>query len=179
MPHAAGLLGSLCYPSRRREAAPGSVCRTACHPVCSQEIERAMPIGAPELIIILVIALLILGPGKLPEVGASLGKTIREFRKASTDIQDAVKVDTSPLPPTTQASQAPSQEAVAPPVAPVGPVTAPETPTAAAAAPMAAPETPAAAPETAAPSADASATAPAETVASGVTSSAEPAPRAE
>ena len=57
-----------------------------------------MPIGAPELIIILVIALLILGPGKLPEVGASLGKTIREFRKASTDIQESVKVDTSPLP---------------------------------------------------------------------------------
>ena len=50
-------------------------------------------IGAPELIIILVIALLILGPGKLPEVGSSLGKSIREFRKASTDIQDSVKVD--------------------------------------------------------------------------------------
>ena len=59
-------------------------------------------IGAPELIIILVIALLILGPGKLPEVGASLGKSIREFRKASTDIQESVKVDvdTSPLPAT-------------------------------------------------------------------------------
>ena len=77
-----------------------------------------MPIGAPELIVILVIALLILGPGKLPEVGSSLGKTIREFRKASTDIQDSVKVDTSPLPPT----QAPA----APPVAPVGPLTTTE-----------------------------------------------------
>ena len=50
-------------------------------------------IGAPELIIILVIALLILGPGKLPDVGASLGKSIREFRKASTDVQEAVKLD--------------------------------------------------------------------------------------
>jgi len=57
-------------------------------------------IGAPELIIILVIALLILGPGKLPEVGASLGKTIREFRKASADVQESVKVnvDTTPMP---------------------------------------------------------------------------------
>ncbi len=57
-------------------------------------------IGAPELIIILVIALLVLGPGKLPEVGASLGKSIKEFRKASTDLQELVKVDvdTSPLP---------------------------------------------------------------------------------
>jgi sec-independent protein translocase protein TatA len=55
-------------------------------------------IGAPELIIILVIALLILGPGKLPEVGASIGKSIREFRKASSDLSDSVKVDTAPLP---------------------------------------------------------------------------------
>jgi len=57
--------------------------------------------GPLELVIILVIALLILGPGKLPDVGASLGKSIREFRKASADVQDAVdvKVDASPLPP--------------------------------------------------------------------------------
>ena len=48
-------------------------------------------IGAPELIIILVIALIVVGPGKLPDVGAALGKSIREFRKASTDIQDAIK----------------------------------------------------------------------------------------
>ncbi len=69
-------------------------------------------IGAPELIIILVIALLILGPGKLPEVGASIGKSIREFRKASSDVQDAVKVnvETSPLP----ADPAPSVTAVPP-----------------------------------------------------------------
>jgi sec-independent protein translocase protein TatA len=74
-------------------------------------------IGAPELIIILVIALLILGPGKLPEVGSSLGKSIREFRKASTDIQESVKVDvdTSPLP----ATPAPSATAPAAPAAAV------------------------------------------------------------
>ena len=53
-----------------------------------------MPTPGPlELIIILVIALLILGPGKLPDVGAALGKSIREFRKASSDVQDAVKVE--------------------------------------------------------------------------------------
>lgn len=71
-------------------------------------------IGAPELIIILVIALLILGPGKLPEVGQALGKSIREFRKASTDIQESVKVETTPLPP--QAASA--QGAPAAPAAP-------------------------------------------------------------
>ena len=61
-----------------------------------------MPTPGPlELVIILVIALLILGPGRLPDVGASLGKSIREFRKASSDVQEAVKVDvdTSPIPP--------------------------------------------------------------------------------
>jgi sec-independent protein translocase protein TatA len=58
-----------------------------------------MPMPGPvELIIILVIALLILGPGKLPDVGSALGKSIREFRKASSDLSDSVKVDTSPTP---------------------------------------------------------------------------------
>lgn len=81
-------------------------------------------IGAPELIIILVIALLILGPGKLPEVGSSLGKSIREFRKASSDIQESVKVDvdTSPIP-----------------AAPAAPAAAPAAPAAAVAAAVAAP----------------------------------------
>jgi sec-independent protein translocase protein TatA len=67
-----------------------------------------MPTPGPlELVIILVIALVILGPGKLPDVGASLGKSIREFRKASSDVQDAVRVDTTPLPPQQQAPAAP------------------------------------------------------------------------
>jgi sec-independent protein translocase protein TatA len=39
-------------------------------------------IGAPELIVILVVALLIFGPGKLPEIGGALGRGIRDFRKA-------------------------------------------------------------------------------------------------
>lgn len=43
-------------------------------------------IGAPELIIIFVIALIIFGPGKLPELGRAVGKTIREFKAASKDI---------------------------------------------------------------------------------------------
>lgn len=52
--------------------------------------------GPLELVIILVIALLILGPGKLPDVGAALGRSIREFRKASSDIQDATRMDAPP-----------------------------------------------------------------------------------
>ncbi|MEA2518970.1 MAG: sec-independent protein translocase protein TatA [Chloroflexota bacterium] len=71
-------------------------------------------IGPVELIIILVIALIVIGPGRLPDVGAALGKSIREFRKASSDIADASRVDTSPLPPTAGAAPAPTPE---PPVA--------------------------------------------------------------
>lgn len=48
-------------------------------------------LGPWELIAILVIVLIIFGPGKLPEVGKSLGKTIREFRKASTEITEQVE----------------------------------------------------------------------------------------
>jgi sec-independent protein translocase protein TatA len=39
-------------------------------------------LGATELIVILVVALLIFGPGKLPEIGGALGRGIRDFRKA-------------------------------------------------------------------------------------------------
>ncbi len=40
-------------------------------------------LGVPELILILVLALIIFGPRKLPEIGKSLGKTLNEFRRAS------------------------------------------------------------------------------------------------
>jgi TatA/E family protein of Tat protein translocase len=76
-----------------------------------------MPTPGPlELVIILVIALLVLGPGKLPEVGASLGKSIREFRKASSDVQESVKVDvdTSPQAPAAAAPLAPTPAAPLP-----------------------------------------------------------------
>ena len=42
-------------------------------------------LGMPELILILVIALVIFGPSKLPEMGASVGKAIREFRSATKE----------------------------------------------------------------------------------------------
>lgn len=45
-------------------------------------------IGASELIIILVLALIIFGPGKLPEVGRAIGRSIREFKKATSSALD-------------------------------------------------------------------------------------------
>ena len=50
-------------------------------------------IGPFELLLVLILALLVLGPGKLPEVGSALGRTIREFRKASTDVEESLRVE--------------------------------------------------------------------------------------
>ena len=77
-------------------------------------------LGPTELIIILVIALLILGPGKLPEVGTALGKSIREFRKAASDVKEAASIEpivpSAPQPnvlraPTPAPTQAPTLDA--------------------------------------------------------------------
>ena len=45
-------------------------------------------IGMPELIVILVIALIFFGPGKLPEVGSMIGKAIRGFKKAMSEPEE-------------------------------------------------------------------------------------------
>lgn len=50
-------------------------------------------IGMPELLVILLIALLIFGAGKLPGIGRALGKTIKEFKKGMKDIEEDVKTD--------------------------------------------------------------------------------------
>jgi sec-independent protein translocase protein TatA len=72
-------------------------------------------IGPGELIIILIIALVVLGPGKLPDVASALGKSVREFHKAASDIQDAAKIDTPAAPP---AVSAPTPTAIAAPATP-------------------------------------------------------------
>ncbi len=50
-------------------------------------------IGPWELILILIIALVIFGPAKLPEVGQALGKGLREFRKASSSVKEELKAE--------------------------------------------------------------------------------------
>ena len=47
-------------------------------------------IGTPELLVILVIALIIFGPRKLPELGRSLGRSLKEFKRASNELTNTL-----------------------------------------------------------------------------------------
>ncbi len=96
-------------------------------------------VGPLELVIVLVIALLVIGPKRLPEMGNSLGKTIREFRKASTYDSDAVSLEPEAKPAAQQASASTATPAAAsaaaasplscaPPRAPTAPAATPRPP---------------------------------------------------
>lgn len=50
-------------------------------------------IGMPELIVIMVIALIVIGPSKLPELAKALGKGLAEFRKATQEIKDSINLN--------------------------------------------------------------------------------------
>jgi sec-independent protein translocase protein TatA len=50
-------------------------------------------LGLPELIVIFVIALLVFGPKKLPDLGKSIGRAMAEFKKASDDFQESVRTE--------------------------------------------------------------------------------------
>lgn len=52
--------------------------------------------GMPELVIVLVLALVVIGPGKLPQVGQALGSSIRNFKKASSGAETEPKQVTPP-----------------------------------------------------------------------------------
>jgi Tat protein translocase TatB subunit len=90
------------------------------------------PIGGTELLLILVIALIIFGPRKLPDIGKSMGRMMAEFRRASNEFKrtiedevEAEKISTSPAPvetppggydPVTETTApAPAAETTAPP----------------------------------------------------------------
>ena len=46
-------------------------------------------LGVPELVLILIIGLVIFGPGRLPDIGKALGKSIKEFKSANNEPQDS------------------------------------------------------------------------------------------
>ncbi|HUL73532.1 MAG TPA: Sec-independent protein translocase protein TatB [Vicinamibacterales bacterium] len=92
------------------------------------------PIGIPELLIIFVVALIVFGPRKLPELGRSLGKSIAEFKRASNDLrntlEEEIKLDEQKAPPAAPALPAatPAVPAVHAPTDPaaIGSPAAPE-----------------------------------------------------
>ena len=83
------------------------------------------PLGGPELVLILVLALIVFGPRRLPEIGKSMGRLLSEFRKASHDFQRTIEdeVEAEKYKPA-----APPPEAATPPEAPADTVRREETP---------------------------------------------------
>ena len=73
--------------------------------------------------VIFVVALLVFGPHKLPELARSLGKSLAEFRRASNDLRRSIMEADAPTPPA-KAPQGPADEVVAAPL-PTGPATLP------------------------------------------------------
>ncbi|QIZ72546.1 TatA/E family twin arginine-targeting protein translocase [Oxynema aestuarii] len=54
-------------------------------------------LGLPEIVVILVVALLIFGPKKLPEIGRSMGKALRGFQEASKEFENELKQEVQQL----------------------------------------------------------------------------------
>ena len=64
-------------------------------------------IGTPELILTLVIALLLFGPSKLPELARGMGKAITEFKKAANGLEDDIQEAAAPAPATAKPAPEP------------------------------------------------------------------------
>lgn len=76
-------------------------------------------IGMPELLLILGLALIVLGPKKLPELAKALGKGLAEFRRATDELKDEFRqmereVEDSPSPPTAKDDSPVENQAAAP-----------------------------------------------------------------
>ena len=72
-------------------------------------------LGVPELLFILVLALLVFGPRKLPEIGRTLGRALGEFRRATSDLKRTLDVeltaeDLNPTAPTKTPSQSTARQ---------------------------------------------------------------------
>jgi sec-independent protein translocase protein TatA len=88
------------------------------------------PIGMPEMVVIAVIALIIFGPRKLPELGKSLGKSIAEFKRASNELKNTLEeeIRTEELQDARKSAQIPPTAATPPsPPAPAAPAPEGET----------------------------------------------------
>ena len=74
-------------------------------------------LGVPELIVIFVVALIVFGPKKLPELGKSLGKGLAEFRRASNELKSTIEEEVRAIeaePPTHRSSEPEPEQAAKP-----------------------------------------------------------------
>lgn len=91
-------------------------------------------LGVGEILLILVVALVVLGPKRLPEAARSLGKSMAEFRRASHEIRSSLNLDVpdpepAPARPESPAARPPTAEPDAKPIEPAGAsVSTPKTP---------------------------------------------------
>jgi sec-independent protein translocase protein TatA len=86
------------------------------------------PIGMPEMVVIAVIALIIFGPRKLPELGKSLGKSIAEFKRASNELKNTLEdeIRTEELQEARKSAQIPPTASVPAPASGPSSTAAPE-----------------------------------------------------
>lgn len=73
-----------------------------------------------DLLIVLLIALVIFGPRKLPEIGGAVGKSIREFKKATNEITESIQAPPK-TPEAKQISSTPAASAISPELKPAAP----------------------------------------------------------
>lgn len=98
------------------------------------------PLGFPELLFILVLALLIFGPKRLPEVGRTIGKGMAQFRRATTDLKRTIESEISLEEEPARRPKALPPLATAPRVAQPPAAAVPLSPAEASSAPVAGPE---------------------------------------
>ena len=84
-------------------------------------------IGMPELILIFIVALIVFGPKKLPEIGKSLGKGLAEFKRASDDFKQSIQKEVDGLKEEAKV-EIPSLSTPAVPAEPSSPAPAPADP---------------------------------------------------
>lgn len=72
-------------------------------------------VGTPEILLILLIALLVFGPQKLPELGKAMGRAVREFKKASSELQETLEREVEEVKRAGEASEPLPKGALPPP----------------------------------------------------------------
>ena len=76
-------------------------------------------IGFPELLVIFVIALIVFGPKKLPDLGRSLGKSLAEFKRASNELRNTLEEEVRLDEQRTALAATPAPPVITPPIEPV------------------------------------------------------------